>query len=894
MVGAITPGNENPLERFYKGMSGQENYSFRDVMGPNPNPLARGAAFVADVAADPLTYVSGGGSVLGKRLASEVVRNSLQRRGIEHVGRTGMKKWAEKRTGIAAARVALDAAPDATARKAAQSQLDRALDMDPNALLAIGAEEFGGAGAQAFQMGGSTGLRKFLKEELGDEAGEAAFSALPRDVQGGLRIRAPFWRDKATRGPASVGVGGGGRILEHLGLDNAAMKVHEWRTFARTRGIGKVLGDTFTGREGKAYTEMLLGLSANQAASPLRASYAGFIGAREMATKVQREVGKVFHRDTNDAMGPPQLLMQTAPDETAAREAMQKWFEDPEALQRLFKDAPRPNAADNALVEGAGLDSFAWHSPGVDALADPNERVGAMGAQYIHDFIRQQHAKVREMGVEIGDLNEYLDSGEMVMKYAPRVRSEAERAHQAATRPVKASKGKRGGGGLRHDPSKERAKHGGGYYKTKLVEMPDGTVQTKFDWMTGSEINKASGREVVVEDPIAVMAAYGDSMRQLATRHRYAQLMTERRFVAQGGSEFHKVLGGKAVSKLNKFLNLEGADHEGVLRQALVRAQAEAARANDAVIANADDRMAAKVATHGAADAEARLAAAVAETDEVALRQLRAQQNLADLTEEADQLVTDREGFNRRIHKLMQEADVDTQFEDLGTLVDGLVDYYGRHVTRRSVELGALNGADRSEMARGIAKVRKQIKNTQAAGKKAQTGKNTVDPGTQAFVDAGLKPLGEMRKEMGEVILPAALDQAYASPMVRQMAEMYYKAQGPASSELQGLLDSVYRPYFAWFKANATIMRGPGYHARNTIGGLWNNILYGVSGNDHQLSLALNMARRKAFDDAHEEIAAGPRLWQGLEVGAQEPAAPRGCRAGARSTKGRHEGQGSR
>jgi hypothetical protein len=151
-----------------------------------------------------------------------------------------------------------------------------------------------------------------------------------------------------------------------------------------------------------------------------------------------------------------------------------------------------------------------------------------------------------------------------------------------------------------------------------------------------------------------------------------------------------------------------------------------------------------------------------------------------------------------------------------------------------------------------------------------RSGRETVDAAGASWQEAGLEPLGAARRGTAATpdlsTMPPELDLTYAPEQLRLAVEKYYRASGPESAELKKFLDGVYRPYYGGFKLYATVGRGPGYHARNTIGGVWNNWLRGVTVQDHELSMKLESARKQSWVRARREEAESIAASAGVTV----------------------------
>lgn len=239
------------FRRARQGLSGEEDWRVSDFgriaekkAAGTASGLERGWAatsgFVIDTILDPITYLSFGGTILGRRLGSEAVMGYTQRamrEGLEGANKTAMVREAVKmkatRPSLVARRMdelverriqdlkavgKSDPKSDVLARQLEARRngiqfkqtddLDETLrktqsfnwdDPDGAAYNLLddyvreAAPEFA---AHFFYIRGAGGLRRWAVRNFGEETGNAYFASLPRDIQGGVRWRLPFYRDK--------------------------------------------------------------------------------------------------------------------------------------------------------------------------------------------------------------------------------------------------------------------------------------------------------------------------------------------------------------------------------------------------------------------------------------------------------------------------------------------------------------------------------------------------------------------------------------------------------------------------------------------------------------------------------------------------------------------------
>lgn len=216
--------------------------------------LAATSGFLVDTILDPITYMSFGGSIMGRRIASQKVegyvqramregleiadKEALVRRGVEN-GAINADAVASRLDGMVADRIAKykrdsldenllyktreEAKKLADALEAKRNQVTAeglSMRFDPSDPLDVTLskarsyswfDETGNVysllddfakqvapehAAWSFLDNGAGGLRRWAIINFGREAGERYFKSLPKDIQGGIRIRLPFYRDK--------------------------------------------------------------------------------------------------------------------------------------------------------------------------------------------------------------------------------------------------------------------------------------------------------------------------------------------------------------------------------------------------------------------------------------------------------------------------------------------------------------------------------------------------------------------------------------------------------------------------------------------------------------------------------------------------------------------------
>ena len=234
------PSVSEAFRRAGEGFSGREQYRFaeftdtgrRIARGEEVGGLAKGwntaLGFVIDTVADPLTYVSFGGSIMGRMRAANAIRGSSQNAVLQGASSNAFDPVkfmndAMKKKVTRADKLALDINKKAKAigvgdvNISVTSSYDDILRESANVFSRTGTDlvrevaldYIPDVAAMSYATRSSSGLRRWAVDQFGDDLGEQYFKSLPQDIQGGIRIRLPFARS-ADGTPIAFGVDGMG------------------------------------------------------------------------------------------------------------------------------------------------------------------------------------------------------------------------------------------------------------------------------------------------------------------------------------------------------------------------------------------------------------------------------------------------------------------------------------------------------------------------------------------------------------------------------------------------------------------------------------------------------------------------------------------------------------
>jgi hypothetical protein len=350
--GGLRPGNAEDrilpgesltdvgLRRFKQGWSGEEIWRAADF-GAIAEKKALGTAsrlelgyqastgFIMDTVLDPITYMSFGGSIMGRRIAAQKVEGYVQRalnEGLEVANKEGMLRRGVEYGAISedaiAARMnsmvedriiklrktsrdedllwttrqnAKKLADDLEATRSTITPEGLPLRFDPSDSLDTTLAKsrlyswYDDAGkvysliddfvkttapehaAWAYLNRGAGGLRRWAIFSFGREAGENYFKSLPKDIQGGIRLRMPFYRDK-NGVPLAMNIPGigAGRLSEKSKIVRGLSEFSERSRELMRNSIGRVPMKYLSGEAGDVLYAALRswGVKARQAEIP--------------------------------------------------------------------------------------------------------------------------------------------------------------------------------------------------------------------------------------------------------------------------------------------------------------------------------------------------------------------------------------------------------------------------------------------------------------------------------------------------------------------------------------------------------------------------------------------------------------------------------------------------
>ena len=385
-----------------------------------------------------------------------------------------------QRTGPIASRTADDAAQgfaDDAAQKAIPSKTvsDAAEDFSDELTDAGLKPSLGDEAAEAYTLGGPRRVKRLLRERVGVEEANRIFDELPRDVRGGLNVRIPGKKDPIASFAA------GGKIPESVGLGKLSEAPAMAAAKARTTSLGRAVGDRFGGEMGQFYGRFVDDLmkarsrdAKNLATEGSGANYARYNGIND-AVQTQKWAGQELSRRGQDVLATAGERINQASDVEAAKEARDRFFKNPEEMERALDDA-------NPM----GLSE--------------DERIGAQVAKFYRNYLNEMPRVAGKYDVTMGDMGK---------NYTPRLLTQEgkEMLDRRANR-VKDAKSASAQGN--YDPTTSR----------KAFMVPDEDAPGNFRWATLDEANELMRNtdepveKFFEDDASRIIAGYTSGLRK--------------------------------------------------------------------------------------------------------------------------------------------------------------------------------------------------------------------------------------------------------------------------------------------------------------------------------------------------------------------------------------------
>ncbi len=874
-------------ERFWQGLRGEEKFQAADFgtlaydrneAGIGERALKSTAGFVLDVALDPITYISFGGSILGRRAGAvavnnqarqnvTMVTNALDERQLADVIRDSVRRSGTDESILSAnVRRHFDNAP--TEGIMGLDDIVGYLSRDPDRLRAAAMDSIAYTAAGMYRSFGAGGTRKYLVNEFG-ENGVRLWNSLPADLRGGVRFRVPLsgaFNRAAGRGSVPTAVrlqpfdtGVVSDFLNLSGFSNGA------REAFRSRMLLRPIGDNLSGATGatdRATASLIYRRNAETAGRwfgrkdpkvdpQLRAT------SWASSTELEQELGQLRHRVMSRAQEMAEPMSTASRAYRAGRDLGADQFD--ELFDRAIRAKLYSESGDAVSLEQAlGISGRKATQIEVEAYTAASEFQMALGR------VENQLQSLRS---DAAGFNPTI-----LENYWPRVVDDIERELS--------------GKGISGFANLKNRSH-------FMAEFnPDGTVKR---WMTPREIAEQLGSPKFMENAEQAMSTYLVSMSRFIEEERLFQNLLDRGVLLRGGQEAYRQAVPDIHTAAQRWLqafNSVSARQASLARlgraegPSPLQARGLAGRELDDIVADAQ-RIG--EAIQGGRIHGPRLIGDY--TESLSGSGLRRWSSVDGVT--IDALPGNTFGVSRSIDgelhwltaagrwaKSPRPADTFISFDDARAVADRsmatarkrqfveqqrlLHDEFMEHYTAMlrikehgidslsgenlnplnpaNVPLGyqdeyfsaLLPGIERYGDSSGL------VSRTLRAD--AYKNSNLADGAGQAFapVSGGNGP--EMRKFWDDRM--RRLNIFAPETIVDDVKRLFRAVDNPEG--FKKWVNDYYRPFYALQKALMTSQRGPGYVLRNIQGGMWNAYLMGTSARHFRISASVRSAEYRA------------------------------------------------
>lgn len=902
-------------ERFGKGFSGEEKYFFSDFTDTGRRIAAgeevstgkkvwnTALGFVIDTALDPITYLSFGGSIMGRMRGANAIRGRT----------TSVAKEAVESGAFDARRFLREAVDDNIIKsdelavrlnriqdklREAQAGSFKATTISPtlalddifntaskvntdnkglNLLKEAAIELVPEAAGMSYARGSSAAVRKWAVRHFGDDYGMRYFDSLPQDLKGGVRIRLPFVR-RADGTPYAAGIGGigAGRLSE---ISPAVKRFNEMTTVGRNwvrEQLERPLG-ALSGEAGKLYYDAVINSVGRRVTARNGGSSWVTYQTKVLADAKRRELRTIF----DDV-----YLKKHEITASLFRQAEQKYGEQfKESFRRYMYNTDEMNFA----LENRGRLSESQ-------IAALNT---AKSWRTMLDDIGKEAVEV------FGDADLAFN---FLSDYVPRVSTKREQARRALSRD-----------GLgRPGTTPQWTKHRGKWASEWRLSQ-DGQA-TVYRWMPNEDIAKLAGDEVYSVDPTDFMTAYLADVRHALNDQKILNFMksqgvlidaervkltqieeaeVQRRLVELvGGPDEMGVFVDGVAQKIRKALDSPSYDYTpgtGAVtpeQQAIGNALANYLRAGGRnwsvdilgiddvnryivkedgtyinildgtyIKKNRNDEYAvfaadgSRIQFAGGTNANFTTLQAAEEAMRKSFGNLRVENyynrylpdQKARLIQDIDSIFTEPEfsGIHQNVFTGfdddMKTAYVEKWVQALSRFgMDG-----AEPVITESGQLAWKAGAGNQPIVRVVREVTEEFKEfVQNFNYQTIDGIALNERGELTVQSTNLVKQ-KIAQQLADVYAPAKMAEA-----IQRMFSVTQKPQTFAGE----IIEAFYKPFYVAQKAWMTLGRGPGFVARNVLGGSWNNSLAGVGRQHATESGRVLIARGRAQKQVQEFI----------------------------------------
>lgn len=879
----VTGGFELAMERFFEGLSGKEKYRAadfgvlaydRETTGLGERAIKSGLGFILDTALDPITILSFGGSVLGRRLGAEAVNSVARQTGKEFVrgaGREAQEKMLREAIhyrGLLPSELnaMLQSRLSGLIPEGGLLKVDEVIDVlryaDPKGeiLEDLAVDAAADTLSNLYRGGGKTAAKKWAAQ-WGD-AGVAWWKAQPQDIRGGLRIRVPFsgqLRRSQFSGvavPKSFAVPGTEGLLDRTpilrGLSGLGNQVRQWgRTIPILRGAGEDLSGA-------------LGYYDKKNASEAYRRYVQ--AAKGIVGEVDEGSGAVSWRSyqntsnllrdwrLNQHAASMPVLLDVASMEQIAEQGVKL---DPNFLKQ---DGPFQQAMREVLVSIEKFDATKTPIKMAEDIFGPNmtevqklayDTAAAAQSALLRASMKLQEVSGYNLGLQVGNIENYW----------PRI------ADEMATI-LGRGKG-RAGITLRRD-------------RFIKVLNPDGTVKSYYDPL---EIAQQQGEDIFLTNPVEALKAYTVAFANVVSQEELINNLLKAGIVFRGGATTLRTVNDPSAARQalvalqNKIQTARATLESQGVKPGSVLTEEDASLVRETL---------AGLIAHGH-DAPSEVYQRVVEASGRVIHRAIDRTVIEELQiggfrviSPAGEFLTDANGWgkttrNARIFPSLDEARraandklrTSRRKATIKLWGDTLNEFWAQ-TARDLKRIGELNPLDPSNIPQyepesyiaQIAEVLNRYGKEQNLVPRYVSAKAYKDQGIRAgFIAEGAADSPAMRASMEKRF--RELNLFGPESLVDDIRRLFKAVENPEG--FKKWVEEVYKPFYAMQKSLMTSQRGPGYVLRNIQGGWWNAYGLNVSPAYFKLSTAMKSIEYKARDAAVKKFP-DDRVMQALET----------------------------
>lgn len=879
----VDGGFELAMERFFEGLSGAEKYRAADfgvlAYDRETTPLAEraiksGLGFILDTALDPITIMSFGGSILGRRLGAEAVNSVARQTGKEFVRGAGRDAQEQMLREAIHYRGLLPSELNAMLQSRLPNLIpeggllktDEIIDVlryaDPQGLILedLAVDAAADTLSHLYRGAGKTAAKKWAAQW--GEAGKQWWKMQPQDIRGGLRIRVPFsgqLRKSQFAGvavPKTFAVPGTEGLLENIpglrGLAGLGNQVRQWgRTLPVFRGIGENLSGALGYYDKKnaseayrRYVAAAKGIVGDVDEGSGAVSWRSYqttsnllrdwrLNQHAASLPVLLDIGTFEQLAEQGVKADPNFLKQGGDFQTAMREVLV-------SIEKF--DADKLPAK---MIE----DIFGANPTDVQKLA--YDAASSAQSALLRADMKLQEVSGYNIGLQVGSIENYW----------PRIADEMMKIM---------NRGKAPGRGITLS-------------RTRFIKVlnPDGTVKSWYDPL---EISEMFGEDIFLTNPVDAFKAYTISFANVVAQEELINNLLKAGVVFRGGLSTLRTVNDPSAARQalvalqNKIQNARTMLESQGVRPGTVLTEEDADLVRETL---------AGLIAHGH-DAPSEVYRRVVQGTGRVVHQAIDNTLLEELPSGGFRVISPAGEFltganrwgattrNAQIFPSFEEARRAANAKMRGTrrtasikLWDDTLNEFFAQTARDLGRINELNPLDPSNIPNydpeayiaQVAEILNRYGKAQDLTPRHISAKAYKEQGIRAgFVAEGTADSPEMRASMERRFRD--LNLFGPESLVDDVRRLFRAVENPEG--FKKWVEEVYKPFYAMQKALMTSQRGPGYVLRNIQGGWWNAYGLNVSPAYFKLSTAMKSIEYKATDAAASKHP-GDLVMQALE-----------------------------